>query len=168
MHRIIAQQIKALSTLLALIDKAAEHAELEEQDLLTARLAPDMADFTSQIQFATDTAKFSAARLAGKTDSVPKWEDDESSFEELKARIQKAQAYLSGFEDSDFEGYEARKIVLPFVPGVYALGEDYLHEFSIPNFYFHVTTAYAILRHKGVEIGKRDYLGSLSLHPVEA
>jgi hypothetical protein len=117
-----------------------------------------MAPLIFQIRVATDTAKGAAARLSGKP--VPSWPDDERTFAELHQRIGKAVDYLSGFKPEDFDGAEDRAIELKLGPETMAFtGSDYIAGFVQPNFYFHVTTAYNILRHNGVAIGKRDFLG---------
>lgn len=129
--------------------------------LLGSRLAPDQYALVRQVQAACDAAKFAAARLTGK--EAPKHPDTEQTVEELKARIQSVVAYLDTFKAADFAGAESRKITLPFLEGKVLLGPDYLMEMVIPNFFFHLTTAYAILRHLGVDLGKRDFIGSLNV-----
>jgi hypothetical protein len=129
----------------------------DPQVLLRARLAPDMFDLTRQVQIATDHAKGAPARLAGV--EPPAYEDKESTFAELKARIQKTQAYLATFEAAQIDGSETRVVRLKAGPRELEFkGADYLLGFALPNFYFHYTTAYAILRHNGVDIGKREFL----------
>lgn len=141
------------------------HAEQKKFDpsvLLGARLAPDQFSLLRQVQNACDHAKFVVARLTAK--DPPKHPDTEQTFDELFARIQTVLAYLNSFERADFQGAEERKIVIGALPpGKAMLGAEYLSEFALPNFYFHVTTAYAILRHNGVQLGKRDYLGNITL-----
>ena len=112
-----------------------------------------------QVQAAADSAKFTAARLTGK--DAPAHADEEKTFEELRARVGKVTTYLATFSEKDFDGADARKVALPFLPGGKkgALGLDYLVYFAQPNFYFHVAHAYAILRHNGVKLGKMDYIG---------
>ncbi len=144
------------------LGKAAEHAKNKNFDpnvFVQARLAPDQYPLVKQVQSACDSAKFAAARLAGK--DPPKHADEETTFDELRARIAAVGAYLETFSEKDFEGADTRKIPMPFLPGGNkgALGVDWLVGFNQPNFFFHVTTAYAILRHNGVELGKRDYIG---------
>ena len=153
--------IKILNNLSAILDKAASHAEAKKIDLsvfVNARLFPDMFPVSRQIQIATDAVKGCAARLAGV--EPPSFPDTESTFPELKARIAKTVAFLESFKPAQIDGSEERKIALK-VGGqdLTFLGQPYLFTFVIPNFYFHVTTAYDILRHNGVEIGKRDFLG---------
>ncbi|MGH7298348.1 MAG: DUF1993 domain-containing protein [Polyangiaceae bacterium] len=160
----LVQMKKMLANLDAWLAKAAAHAKARSFDvnvLVQARLAPDQYPLVQQVQSACDTAKFAAARLSGK--EAPKHPDTETSFEELHARIQAATAYLGTFTAKDFEGAESRSIALPFLEGKTLTGADYLTEMATPNFYFHVTHAYAILRHGGVPVGKIDYIGSLQL-----
>ena len=150
-----------LRNLDAILDKAAAHATARKIDpnaLLQARLSPDMFHLTRQVQIASDQAKGIAARLAGQ--EPPKFEDSEASFADLKARIAKTLAFLDGLQPAQIEGSEDREISLP-VGGqtVKFKGSDYLLGFGLPNFYFHVTTAYALLRHNGIEVGKRDFIG---------
>jgi hypothetical protein len=133
----------------------------DQSVLFHARLAPDQYALGRQVQAACDAAKFTAARLTGK--EPPKHPDTEQTVAELKARIQSTVAYLDTFKAADFAGAEARKVELSFLEGKVLLGPDYLMEMAIPNFFFHVTTAYAILRHLGVDLGKRDFIGSLNL-----
>ncbi len=162
LYAAIPQMKKMLVNLDAWIEKGVDHAKkkaFEPGVLVTTRLAPDMYPLVRQVQSACDAAKFAAARLAGK--EAPKHEDKETTIEELRARIKTVIAYLGGFTAADFKDAEARRIELPFMPGVPLTGEQYLFEMAQPNFYFHVTTAYAILRHSGVDVGKMDYIGSL-------
>jgi hypothetical protein len=146
--------LKNLSTLL---DKAVAHAQAKGYEpavLLQSRLAPDMFPLARQVQIATDAAKFGVARLTGV--EAPKFADDETTFEQLKARIEKTRAFVAGA----FEGAEARRVEVPTRIATYAFdGRTFLLHWAMPNFYFHVVTAYDILRHNGVEVGKRDYLG---------
>lgn len=149
------------------LDKAEAHATSKGFDvkvLLESRLAPDQFALTRQIQVACDSAKSGAASLAGKT--PPKHPDDEQTLDELRARIKKVLDYLETFNEADFEGAETRAITLSFMPGKVIEGRDYLHEMSLPNFYFHLATAYSILRHNGVDVGKNDFIGHLSLRPA--
>ncbi|MBK7398879.1 MAG: DUF1993 domain-containing protein [Myxococcales bacterium] len=160
----IPQFRKMLQNLDTFLQKGVAHAKqrsFEPSVLLSARLAPDQYAFTRQVQAACDAAKFAAARLAGK--DPPAHPDTEQTVEELHARIQKVVDYLGTFSAKDFEGAEARAITLSFMPGKTISGENYLVELAAPNFYFHLTTAYAILRHNGVEVGKKDFIGSLEL-----
>jgi uncharacterized protein len=138
----------------------AQKKSIDPNTLLTARLAPDQYALARQVQTCCDTAKFAASRLTGK--EPPKHPDTEQTMDELRARIRSCVAYLETFKSADFAESETRHVELPFLEGKYILGSDYLVEMAGPNFYFHVTTAYAILRHNGVEVGKRDFIGALS------
>jgi hypothetical protein len=153
--------IRILGNLSAILDKAAAYAEAKKIDpsvLVNARLAPDMFPLSRQVQIATDGVKGCAARLAGV--DVPSYPDTESTLPELKARIAKTADFLKGFKPAQIDGSEERKVAFK-VGGQDRsfLGKPYLFEWVIPNFYFHVTTAYDILRHNGLDIGKKDYLG---------
>ena len=152
-----------LKNLTAILDKAEAFAadrEIDPQVLLNWRLAPDMFPLTRQVQIAADFAKGTAARLAGK--EVPKYADDETSFAELKARIAKTVKFVEGLAPKDFDGSESRDISLTVgAQELHFKGEPYLVHFALPNFYFHATTAYGILRRCGVEIGKRDFIGAI-------
>ena len=154
----LAHMLKNLSNILT---KAEAHATMRKIDpavLLAARLYPDMFALTRQVQIACDTAKGAVARLAGI--EVPRHEDGETSFADLQARIAKTVAFIESVAPERIDGSEERKIVLTLgKQEVTFTGLQYLQTFVWPNFYFHVTTAYAILRHSGVEVGKRDYLG---------
>ena len=150
--------VRALTALTALLDKARAQG-FDEAKLLEARLAPDMRPFPSQIQLASDSAKGAVARLTG-TDN-PSMADTEASFAELKARIDATVAFIRSVEPAAFEGGEDRDVVLKFPGGEqHFKGGAYLTGFALPNFFFHVAMAYALLRAAGVEIGKRDYLGA--------
>jgi hypothetical protein len=153
--------VRMLGNLSAILDKAAAHAEakkIDPQVFLSARLAPDMFALTRQVQIAGDMAKGCAARLAGI--EVPSYEDNETSFPELKERIGKTVAFMQSIRPEQLDGSDERTIVLKMRSGELTFnGHDYLLGFVLPNFYFHVTTAYDILRHNGVEIGKMDFLG---------
>jgi hypothetical protein len=150
--------LKSLSTILS---KGAAHCEARKIDpnaLLQSRLYPDMFPLVRQVQIATDTAKGAGARLAGI--EIPSFADTETTFPELQARIDKTLAFLDSLQPSQFEGAETRQVVIPLRDRTLEFkGADYLTGWANPNFFFHVTTAYALLRHGGVEIGKRDYLG---------
>ena len=158
----IPQFIKTLQNLNAILDKAAGFADskkFEMDVLLQSRLAPDQFNFIRQVQIACDTAKLSASRLTGKT--APVQEDNEKTFTEVKARIESVIKYLGEFKPEDFKNSLSTTISQPRWEGKTLTGEQYAIHHVIPNFYFHVTTAYAILRHNGVDIGKKDYLGTL-------
>lgn len=155
---------KMLGNLSRWLDEAATHAENKGYDpavLLTARLAPDQYTLLRQIQAACDAAKAPAARLAGQT--PPSHPDTEQTWDEARARVKTVLDYLQTVEPSHFEGAEDRIIALPFMPGKGMKGTNYLHEMALPNFYFHIDMAYAILRHNGVALGKTPYIGSLTL-----
>jgi hypothetical protein len=146
------------------LEAAVDHAKSKSFDpnvLLTARLAPDQYSLTRQIQAISDNAKFAAARLTGK--EAPKHPDTETTMDELRARIRAVVEYLDTFTAADFAGAKDRLVELPFMPGKVLTAADYLNEMALPNFYFHATTAYAILRHNGVPLGKMNYIGSLNL-----
>ena len=153
--------IHILRNLDAILVKAQAHAaarKIEPGVLLAARLFPDMMPLTKQVQIATDHAKGALARLAGV--EVPRFEDNEQSFEELRARLAKTIAFVESFTAGQIDGSEARDIALRVGGHDLAFkGLDYLLGFAVPNFYFHVVTAYNILRHNGVDIGKQDYIG---------
>ncbi len=155
---------RSLSNLKALVEKAAAHAEakkIEPAALIGMRLYPDMFPFSRQVQIATDTAKGAASRLAGV--EAPKYEDKETTFPELIARLDKTIAYVDSFKPAQIDGSELKTITLPLPNGALTFtGQAYLTDFALPNLYFHVMAAYAILRHCGVEIGKLDYLGKLA------
>jgi len=152
---------KMLTNLDNVLKKAEADAEARKIDpsvFTNGRLAPDMLPLTRQVQIMTDQAKGGASRLAGL--EPPKWPDEEKTFADLHARIAKAIAYLNTFKPAQFDGADTRKIELKFPNASFTFtGKDYLLTNLLPNFYFHYTTAYAILRHNGVQIGKRDYLG---------
>jgi len=151
---------KMLGNLGHLFDKALADAAARKYDpavLLQARLAPDMFAFTRQVQIACDHAKGAPARLAGV--EVPKFEDNEASFEQLQARVQKTRDFISGLTPAQIDGSEERAINIKAGPRELSFtGQNYLLMYALPNFYFHYTTAYAILRHNGVPVGKTDYV----------
>ena len=153
---------RGLTILSTLLDKGVRHAAetgKDEAALVAARLAPDMANLAGQVQRASDTAKFAAARLTGT--EAPGFPDDETTIEQLQQRCAKTIAYLQGVEPQKFDGSETRTITFGGGANKWTLpGDRYLLAFALPNFFFHVTTAYDILRHEGVPVGKRDYLGS--------
>ena len=155
--------VRMLGNLSAWLEKAEAHArarKFETSVYLDTRLAPDMLPFVKQIQIACDGAKFGVARLAGV--ESPKFEDNETTFAELRERIAKTVAYVQSVPAAKIDGTETKDVELPRRDGTITLkGEFYLKHFVMPNFYFHVTTAYALLRHNGVDLGKKDYLGAL-------
>ena len=158
----IPQFIKMLTNLNKIMDKAVANAESRKFDaevLFQSRLAPDQFNFIRQIQIACDTAKLCAARLSGK--EAPVHEDNEKNYGELKARIESVISYLGTFKKEDFNGAAERKISQPRWEGKYLTGDEYVLQHATPNIYFHITTAYSILRHNGVDIGKKDFLGEM-------
>lgn len=158
--------VRLLTNLGAILDKAEKWVaarNIEPQAILQARLAPDMFSFTRQVQIATDMAKGTAARLAGQ--DPPRFEDNETSFAELKARVARTIEFLQGLPPSAFEGAGTRDISLTVGRAdnrrtLQFKGLDYLQGFGTPNFYFHYSMAYALLRHNGLELGKPDYIGA--------
>jgi len=155
-----------LNALSVILDKAEAHAEAKKIDptvLLNARLFPDMFPLTRQVQIACDQAKNGAARLAGL--EPPKYEDNEKTFAELKARIAKALAYVKTLDAKAIDAATDRQVTFPLGPNNkgHMKGADFLNHLVLPNFYFHLTTAYDILRHCGLEVGKRDFLGAIPL-----
>jgi hypothetical protein len=154
--------VNILKNLSAILDKAQAHVEakkIEPTVLTSFRLYPDMLPMSRQVQIATDTAKAAMARLAGV--EIPKYEDTEQTFAELKARIAKTIEFVNGFKPAQIDGTDTKEIVIKLGGNDTKLtGMQYLLGHAHPNFYFHVTTAYDILRHNGVEIGKRDYIGN--------
>lgn len=153
---------QTLTALSAILDKAAAHAAsagVDPAELVSARLAPDMFPLSRQVQIATDHAKGAAARLAGR--EVPKYEDNETTFDELKARIARTLDFISSVEVAEIDGSEDKEISLALRDRTLNFtGQRYLVNFVMPNFYFHAVTAYDILRHKGVPLGKRDFMGA--------
>ena len=155
---IFVQMLNALSAILGKGEAFAAERKIDPAVLLGYRLAPDMFALARQVQIATDQAKGCCARLAGV--EVPKYADDETTFGELRARIGRTLAFVQGFKPGDIDGSEDRDIAI--TAGTRELrfnGQQYLVGFVLPNFYFHVTTAYDILRHCGLPVGKRDFLG---------
>lgn len=152
----------ALQSLPAILSKAEAHCEdrkIDPDALLTARLFPDMLNLTRNVLIACDTAKGLAARLS-QTDN-PIFEDNEATFADLKIRITKTIEFMDSVPNAAFEGAEDREVMMKFGPAERkSSGAAYFNGFAVPNFYFHMTTAYDILRHNGVEIGKRDFLGA--------
>ena len=154
--------VHTLSNLVGILEKGAAHAEakkIEPAVLISTRLYPDMFPLARQVQIASDIARRGAARLAKI--EAPKMEDNEATFPELIARLQETIAYLKTFTPEQIDGTETKSISLPVGEETLTLdGQSFLLYFILPNVYFHITTAYDILRHCGVELGKRDYLGS--------
>ncbi|XDD46017.1 DUF1993 family protein [Leptospira sp. WS39.C2] len=153
---------RGLGNLIKILEKAELHAETKKfpfENLLNARLFPDQFPLTKQIQIACDTAKLCVSRISGK--DAPVHEDTETTLAELKHRIGSVIQYLDTFKEEDFKSVHEIKVSQPRWEGKYLTGFEYLTHHAIPNFYFHITTAYAILRHNGVEVGKKDYLGEM-------
>lgn len=156
----ISQFSRMLTNLDAWLVAGVERAKRKEFDpdvLAQARLAPDQYELVRQVQSACDAAKFTTAYLAGQ--KAPPHPDVEKTVAELRARIKTCLDYLATFKAADFAGAEERRVAPPWMGGAGVRGDQYLTVFGIPNFYFHVTTAYAILRHNGVPLGKRDFIG---------
>jgi hypothetical protein len=154
--------VRMLANVNTWLDKAEAHAAAKKFDTsvyLNTRLAPDMLPFTKQIQIACDTVKFCVARLAGV--ESPKFEDNETTLAELRERISATIAYVKSVPAAQIDGSEEKEVTLPRRDGPLVMtGEAYLKHFVLPNFFFHLTTAYALLRHNGVEVGKMDFLGA--------
>ena len=167
-HAQLVQMTKMLKNLDAWLQKGVEHAKAKKYDpalLLQARLAPDMYPLTRQVQAACDGVKFLAARVTGK--DAPKHPDsDTATLDELRARIASVLEFCSSFAAKDFEGADKRIVPLGFMPGKGMAAGDFVREMNVPNTYFHITMAYAILRHSGVELGKQDFIGSMNLRDL--
>jgi uncharacterized protein len=157
--------IKSLGSLKNILMKAEAHG-VDEKALLGDTLAPDMFPFVRQVQIACDNAKGATARLSGIEN--PSFPDTEVTLAELKARIDKTVAFLQSVPESAFVGAETRQVTLPYFPGKYMDGSDYVREHALPNFFFHVTIAYGLVRKAGVGIGKNDYLNGLPLKDLPA
>jgi len=161
-HEALQLFTKTLGNLEKWMDKAVESAKERSFDvevLTHARLAPDQFAFVQQVQGACDQAKYAAAYLGGKP--APSHPDSEKTFDELRDRIRKCTDFVATVEEGDLAGAEERKVAPPWLGGRWLSGADYLVHMAIPNFFFHVTMAYAILRHNGVKLGKIEYIGSL-------
>jgi len=159
--------IKTLGGLKNVLTKAEEHAKekgMSEADMLADRLAPDMFPLVKQIQTACDNAKGATARLAGV--EVPKFEDTEQTFAELRARIDKTLTFIQSVPEEKFADAADRQIILPYVPNKYMTGFDYVREYVLPNFFFHVVTAYGLIRKNGVSIGKTDYTNNVTFRDL--
>lgn len=159
----IARMTHMLKNLDKIVSKAETYAEekgIEPSALLHARLFPNMRDFVFQVQVVTDISKGCAARLSGA--DVPKWDDNEDSFEDVHARIQKALDFMASVKPEQFEGSETKELELKLGSHtVKFTGQSYLLGFVLPNFYFHMSTAYNLMRHNGLDLGKRDFLGEI-------
>jgi hypothetical protein len=161
--------LKNLKSLKSILTKGTAHAVsvgMSETDLLASKLAPDMFPLLKQIQIATDNAKGATARLAGVAPlSLP---DTETTVAELIARIEVVEAHLATFTPEQFVGADERQITLPYFPGTYITGHDYLTEYALANFFFHLNMAYAILRMVGTPLGKGDYIGGMNMQELAA
>jgi uncharacterized protein len=163
-YQVISQCTQTLKNLETCLDKADQHAAAKKFDvgvLMASRLAPDMKDFIYQVQSACDYVKAGAAWLSGQT--PPKHEDNEQTIDELRARIRKTVAFAETVTEAQYAGASERKVKLSWAPGKIIGGADYLLQMTIPNTFFHIAMAYAILRHNGVEVGKMDFLGPINL-----
>ena len=156
--------VRMLGNMNTWLDKAEAHAKekkFESSVYLSARLAPDMLPFTAQVQIACDSAKFCMSRISGV--DGPKFEDNEATLADLRERVRKTIDYVSSVPADAIDGTDAKVITVPRRAGPMTMkGETYLKQFVLPNFFFHLTTVYALLRHNGVELGKADYLGALT------
>lgn len=160
------ERLTAMNALIDTIKSQAKAKGMSDESVLELRLAPDMFPFVKQIQVMTDNAKGMAARLSGK--EIPVFEDSETTLDGLQARLQKTIDFLNTVTSADLVGAEKREARLPYFPNMHMLGEQYLTGYAIPNFLFHATTAYNILRTHGFEIGKKDFMLSLPLIPDAA
>src|SRR5882757_3637480 len=163
-YHAISQCTQALRNLEAWLDRAEQHAAAKKFDvgvLMTGRLAPDMKPFIYQIQSACDYAKAAAAWLSGQT--PPRHEDNEQTIDELRARIRRTVAFAESVKEAQYAGASECKVKLSWAPGKVIGGEDYLLQMAIPNIFFHIAMAYAILRHNGVDVGKMDFLDPINL-----
>src|SRR3984893_16768949 len=163
-YQVLSQCTQSLKNVENWLDKAEQHAAVKKFDvsvLLNARLAPDMKNFIYQVQSACDYVKAAAAWLSGQT--PPRHEDNESTIEEVRARIRKTVAFAESVKEPQYAGASERKVKLSWAPGKVIGGEDYLLQMTIPNTFFHIAMAYAILRHNGVDVGKMDFLGPINL-----
>jgi len=164
-HAAIQLFAKTLDNLEKWMNKAEEHAKARSFDvdvLARARLAPDQFDFVQQVQSACDQAKYAAAYLSGA--KPPTHPDTEKTLAEARERIRKCTSFLASVGEKELAGAEERKVAPPWLGGRWLRGSDYLVELAVPNFFFHATMAYAILRHNGVPLGKADYIGGLTTH----
>lgn len=166
-YHVIRQCSESFRAFEGCLDKAERYAKakgLDADDFLTRRLAPDMQPFVYQVQSVSDYIKAAAAWLSGQT--PPRYEDNEKTIDELRARIRKTVAYVDTIKEAQYVGAADRKVSVSWVPGKVIAGEDYLLQLTIPNTYFHLSMAYAILRHNGVDIGKMDFLDKLRFKPA--
>ena len=158
-YDVVSQSAQNLANLLTCLDRAEQHAAAKQFDvavLMSGRLAPDMQDFTYQVQSACNYVKAAAAWLSGQT--PPRHEDNEKTIDELRARIRKTIGFVESVPEAQYVHASEQKVRLSWAPGKFLAGRDYLLQMTIPNIYFHIAMAYAILRHNGVDIGKMDFL----------
>ena len=163
-YQVISQCTQSLKNLETGLDKAEQHAAAKKFDigvLMTSRLAPDMQNFIYQVQSACDYVKAAAAWLSGQT--PPTHEDNEQTVEQLRARIRKTVAFAETVKEAQYVSASECKVKLSWAPGKVIGGQDYLLQMTIPNTFFHIAMAYAILRHNGVDVGKMDFLGPINL-----
>lgn len=156
---IVTQFSRSLRGMKECLQAARTHAKersFDENNFLSLRIAPDMFPLSRQVQIATDNAKGAVARLAGK--AAPVFEDKETTLEELLQRVEKTMKYVSEFKSTDFKDYETREQRFPFAPGVYLKGKDYFETHALPNFYFHYSAMYMLLRGAGVNLGKKHFM----------
>lgn len=156
-------RLVALKELLTTIETQSHEKNMSDEAVLWLKLAPDMFDFKRQVQIATDNAKGAAGRLSGK--EIPSFEDNEQTFAELQARLDKTVAYLDTFTEADFENAASRTVELIYFKDMHFTADGYLIEYFIPNFHFHLVTAYAIARNAGFEIGKKNFMHQIPLIP---
>ncbi len=167
-HRVIIHCTQMLNNVGVWLDKAEHHAASKKFDiavLMSSRLAPDQKPFVYQVQSACDYVKAGAAWLSGQ--APPRHPDDETTITELRARLAKTILFAESVKEGDYAGAEERRVTMTFAPpGSVIVGADYLIQMVVPNVFFHVTMAYAILRHNGVDIGKMDFLGPINWRPA--
>jgi hypothetical protein len=157
----LAKTLRTVDRWLKVAEQYAETRKFPVDNLIHARLAPDQFTLVKQVQTACDNAKMVPGRLCAK--DWPPHADTETTFEQLHARIAAVLTYVDGFKPEDFVGADQRKISLPFMSNKWMTADEYVIQFALPNFYFHVTNTYAILRHNGVPLGKIDYIGSVPM-----
>jgi uncharacterized protein len=159
---------KSMRSMIAILNKAQQWTAQEhvsEESLLSAKLAPDMFPFVKQIQMISDNAKGIASRLSGV--EVPSFEDTETSLDQLVDRLNRTIEFVEAIPAESFDNAEDRKIIIPYIPGKYMTAEEYVRSYGLPNFFFHMVTAYAILRNQGMSLGKMDYINDLMLIDIE-
>ena len=156
------RSLLALKAILVKAEAFVAEKKIEDAVLLDARLAPDQFSFVKQIQIACDNAKGTVGRLVGV--EIPKMEDNEKTLAQLEARIDATIGFLDTLKPEQFEGSEEREIPIYFIPGKFLTGLEYVNTMGLANFYFHLTTAYSILRHNGMNIGKADFMAGVEFH----